>query len=1286
MIDCGMACAQLASVPSVGITPSQDYLHTAVDSVNLESGNVNLHIPIVSYPQLGGKLKMGFMLRFNAPVWQFAVGSVGVNAAVQPVYIGNWQLWNDFNQNTVLGVDLVRDQGVTQVEDYLTFICLGTSGIAPGSCLGTNSQTGPTSTTATRFSVRDRSGAVHTVGSILSLARTGYSSTFLTAPDGSGWTPHLATSGTEIGLPESYTDRDGLLYTSQALPTINGVSGLVAPVITDPDGNSITATANGWTDSVGRSIPGSWVGPGNGLNSTGYPLEEDPFPGVQTTELSSCPSGTTSARIWTIPGVGSASETYYLCFGTQQLQTAFDVKTMNGGVVNGTEGSYTVNMMTALVLPNQTSYMFQYDSYGDLTQITFPTGGSVSYTWETVPWDNFSTSNPVTRVVATRTVNSLTEPSGTWNYTWSTASGPLPGEVNVSVNVSKPDGNDEYHTMSGTSSVQYFTDNPPYTTIGTTSYPDVPGTKSIYYYNGHSPQNPNGGTGKLIRTEVTTHAGILTPFVEPMPTPPPNCTIAPYYCSPVYPYPPSTFEFWPTVPGPDLTKTITYEDGSVSEQVFTPVGAGVVSYEDPGDNVQTDPARVDICYCVQYGQYSSVATYDLGKPGTGQPGPLLNTQHFSYMWNSGISSAALYLANNLLDLPYKTVTTDGSGAWAAEVDYAYDESSYSPGGVRGDPTTVTRVNNMGASVVTHTVFNALGMPTTDIDGNGNKTFASATQCSGLFPQTVISPYQSSTTLAETRTYSYDCNTGKILSYQDPNSETTSYTYNDPLGRIKTISYPDNAGNVSVSINYNGDPTPPVVTTTTTTGEASGPRVQTTLFDGLGRVTQTQLATGSSAFPIIYTTTGYDGLGQVISQSNPYYSTSDPTYGTTQYVYDTLGRRVLQIDPDKSSETWCYDGVAYTGSGAYCSAHLGNISTGTWTDFTDELGNHWQRTSDGAGRLTEVMEPNGASQVPSMETDYVYNALSDLLSVTQWGGSNGSTGERTRSFSYDSLSRLLTSYNPETGTVCYGKWNGSSCAGGYDANGNPQYKTDARGVTTNYSYDALNRVLSVTFSNDPSATPSSCNQYDVSSLTSSHTNPNWIGRMTNQWTQSASAGACPATLPAAGYWTRRSILAYDPMGRIWNEQQCTPSNCSSGVPYAPAFTYDLAGNLTTSTNGIGPTSTAAPFLFTTSYDSAGRLQALTSNQTTNYLTGALSVFPATLFSGSTGQSLPCANSQAAAYSAFGGLMNATFGNGLTLNRAYDTRLRTNCEKDTGSTVTTATSGSATVTITGSEQSQ
>ena len=74
--------------------------------------------------------------------------------------------------------------------------------------------------------------------------------------------------------------------------------------------------------------------------------------------------------------------------------------------------------------------------------------------------------------------------------------------------------------------------------------------------------------------------------------------------------------------------------------------------------------------------------------------------------------------------------------------------------------------------------------------------------------------------------------------------------------------------------------------------------------------------------------------------------------------------------------------------------------------------------------------------PNQGTSYTYNALDNLIRVTQ--------GSQTRTFAYDSLSRLASAANPESGTINYT----------YDKNGNLTQKTDARGVQTTYAYDAL----------------------------------------------------------------------------------------------------------------------------------------------------------------------------------------------------------------------------------------
>ena len=66
----------------------------------------------------------------------------------------------------------------------------------------------------------------------------------------------------------------------------------------------------------------------------------------------------------------------------------------------------------------------------------------------------------------------------------------------------------------------------------------------------------------------------------------------------------------------------------------------------------------------------------------------------------------------------------------------------------------------------------------------------------------------------------------------------------------------------------------------------------------------------------------------------------------------------------------------------------------------------------------------------MRTFYSYDALGNLLRVEQRGDTTDSTKWRIRTFTYDSLSRLLTATNPESGTITYS----------YDDDGNLLQKT------------------------------------------------------------------------------------------------------------------------------------------------------------------------------------------------------------------------------------------------------
>lgn len=552
-----------------------------------------------------------------------------------------------------------------------------------------------------------------------------------------------------------------------------------------------------------------------------------------------------------------------------------------------------------------------------------------------------------------------------------------------------------------------------------------------------------------------------------------------------------------------------------------------------------------------------------------------------------------------------SVTTYGSGTKTSETDYAYDGGSLSTASVvkhdeasfpasvvasRGNVTSTTRlcISGCGSSVTTTAAYDETGQMISSTDPCGN---AGCIDMSGSNHTTVYdytdSPVNSSgntnayltkvtDALGHTRKLAYSYDTGELASSTDQNNNKTDYTYADPLNRLTKSQGPPDSGNQRPTTTYgynDGAPSPSVTTTTIASPNPSV--VSVSVMDGLGRVTQTQLTSDPSGTD--YIDTVYDGSGQVYSVSNPHRSGSLPTDGTSIFTYDALGRKTSQSQPDGTQQSWIY--------------------SGNETTFTDEAGNQSNRYVDALGRLTDIYEAPGAN---NLHTQYSYDGLNNLLSVNQLGA-NGET-PRDRSFSYDSLSRLLTSNNPETGRICYGTWNGSICQNGYDLNGNLMAKTDARGVTVSYLYDSLNRMTS---KNTSDGSFNYSYGYDDTSKSNS------IGRLTH-----ASNDVNAAT----DYY-------YDAMGRVTSRLVCVPINC--GYMLGGLGSYDLAGHLTDSHIATGADIRG-------SFDGAGRLNAASYTPPGAAAQTLINTF------------------------AYGpvGETEATLGNGLREQYAYDNRTRVN----------------------------
>src|SRR5262249_33467858 len=148
------------------------------------------------------------------------------------------------------------------------------------------------------------------------------------------------------------------------------------------------------------------------------------------------------------------------------------------------------------------------------------------------------------------------------------------------------------------------------------------------------------------------------------------------------------------------------------------------------------------------------------------------------------------------------------------------------------------------------------------------------------------------------------------------------------------------------------------------------------------------------------------------------------------------------------------------------------------------------------------------------------------------------GTQTRTFVYDSLSRLRSATNPENGNVTYA----------YDSNSNLVEKIDARGVKTTLNYDALNRLRSKVYSGTNSEGTAVANltpavNYFYDTYTGLPTGaPSWSGTPSKRRLVGVTYGT----------GSEGTYYKYDAAGRVVaNHQRMGTSN------YVTTYTYNFA---------------------------------------------------------------------------------------------------------------------------------
>lgn len=537
-----------------------------------------------------------------------------------------------------------------------------------------------------------------------------------------------------------------------------------------------------------------------------------------------------------------------------------------------------------------------------------------------------------------------------------------------------------------------------------------------------------------------------------------------------------------------------------------------------------------------------------------------NTSYHSSPASPGSSDVYAKTSNSILNAVMETSV--GSSA----TRLSYDGLAYGTPPTKGNVTNISVFNDTNGQWITSTIgYDPInGNVTSTTDPKGYTTQIFYEDLTHAMPtRTIVDPLNG--TGQQISTATYDFSTGAPLTRTDINGNVSSIDYTnlllgavDPFARAGAVYSPyiilDRASKRQTVKTYYED-------------NARRTRVEADLFnegdalaksresrDQLGRtVLSEKNENGASNYTISSQTIYNSPQNHVVMTSNPRRSTASTTDGWTLGKTDILGR---VIETATFSGTAQPSNFANLGANANWTGSVFSTYSANTTTVTDQTGKQRRSVINALGQLTRVDEPDAlagnldAGGVPVQSTGYVYDVLGNLTTVNQ--------GVQTRTFQYDSLSRLKQATNPELGNTVNGTYVPGTISYTYDADGNLQTKRDPRGIKTIYDYDGLNRVknkcyrvvgsgaLGATTCAGAAGEPLEPNTPDVGYTYDNLTNAK--GRLTQ----------------VTNGFSTTDYTGFDVFGRATSSQQTTDN---AAYP-AMAYTYNLSGALATETYPSG----------------------------------------------------------------------------------------------------------------------
>ncbi|MBK9584833.1 MAG: RHS repeat protein [Alphaproteobacteria bacterium] len=480
-----------------------------------------------------------------------------------------------------------------------------------------------------------------------------------------------------------------------------------------------------------------------------------------------------------------------------------------------------------------------------------------------------------------------------------------------------------------------------------------------------------------------------------------------------------------------------------------------------------------------------------------------------------------------------------------------------------------------------------------------------------------------TEAGKTTDYGYDAD-GRMTSVTatDTNSgetRTTTYTYwgnttvggNVVLGRLKEIDGPRT--DVTDKTTFTYDSSFRLIKTTNALGQFT----ETTSFDAADRPLITKDENG------IETRMTYDTLGRLKTVKRAF---GTPLEALTTFTYNFNGDLTQVDSPNGTTVTYSYDNARrMTGMEddlgntiAYTLDDAGNILTEERRDPGNTLKYTHSQTFDEMSRLLTSVGAGAAwsrsyaydknsnmttsTDANSNATNYAFDGLDRLVTATDalsgvtentYNDLNQNTAiedPRTNSttYAYNAFGDVTQIVSPDTGTATFV----------VNKAGSVTQRTDARGMVTNYTYDAINRLVTVAYPSDTSLNVTLT--YDDNPAT-----PGNCG---------TSVGRLCRVVEASG----TTDYKYNDLGQLIEVKEVR-----GALTFTTAYEYDLAGVLTKITL---PSGREIDY-------------ALNSNAQVSSISADVNGSATTLAS-------------SIAYLPYGPLSGLTYGNSKTLSAAYD----------------------------------